>query len=88
MDEGGCIGGLIGIGIVIYLIYLFVVYVLKWLLAAALTVILLIFTVIGVGALIIGAIYGLAISAYNYVEAVNRVFGERVNYDQIQSENE
>lgn len=82
MDEGGCLGGLIGIGIVIYLLYLFIVYVVIPILAVALSII----AAVAVIALIIGIIYGLGISAYNYIEAINRVFGERANYERMQSE--
>ncbi|GEM_PF-6616245 len=82
MDEAGCLGGLIGIGIVIYLIYLFVVYVVIPILAIALSVIVIVLAI----ALVVGAIYGLIISAYNYIEAINQVFGERANYERMQSE--
>lgn len=83
MDEGGCLGGLIGGGIVLYLLYLFIVYIVIPVLKIALSVLVL----IGIVALLVGAIYGLILSAYNYVEAINRVFGERANYERIQSEN-
>ena len=60
--------------LVIYIIYWLIVHVIIPIAEMALAV----FVFAAIIAAVMGLFYGLVISAYNYVEAINRVFGERV----------
>lgn len=69
MDDGGCLSVLVGIGVVLYVIYLIIVYVIPVILGAA-AIVLGIF-----GA--IGAFIGLGIALYNFFGAVSSVSAKR-----------
>lgn len=73
MDDGGCLGAIIGgaavIGGICYLIYLFVVYVVPYILGAA-AIILGIFAVAGV-------LFGLGKAIMNFSSAVSKVSSRR-----------
>ncbi|MDE7340649.1 MAG: hypothetical protein K2N80_08820 [Lachnospiraceae bacterium] len=62
MDE--CLGYLIGIGVVVWIVYLIIVYIIIPCLVAALAI-----------CFVLGAAIGLCNTAYNYVQAINEVVG-------------
>lgn len=69
MDDGGCFGALIGLGIVGGIIYLIVVYVVPIIVAAG-AVVLAVFAAIG-------AVVGLVKAIINFVKAINETVSER-----------
>lgn len=71
MDEEGC-GCLIGLGLLGGALYIIVMIV-----AVVAAVAVSVFTAVIIVSILAGALYGVYVSALNYVEALNQTFGER-----------